>query len=297
MGVIAGGAACLQLLQSQLSCFVWAWLTLQKVHGGFTRCVISDYVGCVFFSTANHQCSLSSGGLITSQIWLTELCTTYDFYVTTEYCNDSRVLMSLQQGRIAEAETAARRLWGKAKLETALADLKESNSDAGASEDAGWGDLFSRRYRKGTRRLLAPLQKYLFTVFFVVSYFWRTNLQNLPAFAYLVAIWCVCLGTVVGVGMSLFLFQQFAGINAVVYFSTNVFRSAGIASDVAASALVGAANVIGTISHLTSNSCTNYCCGIQIYLSFATFRSLIESQACLPIEQRISHSNPYKSQV
>ncbi len=190
--------------------------------------------------------------------------------MTTEYCNDSRVLTSLQQGRIAEAETAARRLWGKAKLETALADLKESNSDAGASEDAGWGDLFSRRYRKGTRRLLASLQKYLFGV---------------------------CLGTVVGVGMSLFLFQQFAGINAVVYFSTNVFRSAGIASDVAASALVGAANVIGTISHLTSNSCTDYCCGIQIYLSFATFCSLIKSQACLPIEQRISHSNPYKSQV
>jgi hypothetical protein len=107
-----------------------------------------------------------------------------------------------KQGRIAEAETSARRLWGTAKLESALADLKESNSDAGASEDAGWGDLFSRRYRK-----------------------------------------------VVGVGMSLFLFQQFAGINAVVYFSTNVFRSAGIASDVAASALVGAANVIGTILH------------------------------------------------
>jgi len=104
-----------------------------------------------------------------------------------------------KQGRIAEAETSARRLWGTAKLESALADLKESNSDAGASEDAGWGDLFSRRYRK-----------------------------------------------VVGVGMSLFLFQQFAGINAVVYFSTNVFRSAGIASDVAASALVGAANVVGT---------------------------------------------------
>jgi len=43
----------------------------------------------------------------------------------------------------------------------------------------------------------------------------------------------------------MFLFQQFAGINAVVYFSTQVFRSAGITSDVAASALVGAANVIG----------------------------------------------------
>lgn len=46
--------------------------------------------------------------------------------------------------------------------------------------------------------------------------------------------------------MALFLFQQFAGINAVVYFSTQVFRSAGITNDVAASALVGAANVAGT---------------------------------------------------
>ncbi len=206
------------------------------------------------------------------------------------------MLTFFQQGRIAEAETAARRLWGKAKLENALADLKESNSDAGASEDAGWGDLFSRRYRKGTRRLLAPLQKYLFTL----SLLSVTSEEQIFRICLHLPIWLqsdVCLGTVVGVGMSLFLFQQFAGINAVVYFSTNVFRSAGIASDVAASALVGAANVIGTISHLTSNSCTNYCCGIQIYLSFATFCSSIKSQACLPIEQRISHSNPYKSQV
>ncbi|KAF5457468.1 hypothetical protein F2P56_021568 [Juglans regia] len=51
---------------------------------------------------------------------------------------------------------------------------------------------------------------------------------------------------VVSVGAALFLFQQLAGINAVVYYSTSVFRSAGIASDVAASALVGAANVFGT---------------------------------------------------
>eukprot|EP00249_Psilotum_nudum_P028865 c38842_g1_i1 orf=440-2113(-) len=54
-------------------------------------------------------------------------------------------------------------------------------------------------------------------------------------------------GKVVSVGAALFLFQQFAGINAVVYYSTSVFRSAGIASDVAASALVGAANVLGTM--------------------------------------------------
>lgn len=51
---------------------------------------------------------------------------------------------------------------------------------------------------------------------------------------------------VVSVGAALFLFQQLAGINAVVYYSTSVFRSAGIKSDVAASAFVGAANVFGT---------------------------------------------------
>ncbi|XP_021888322.1 plastidic glucose transporter 4 [Carica papaya] len=51
---------------------------------------------------------------------------------------------------------------------------------------------------------------------------------------------------VVSVGAALFLFQQLAGINAVVYYSTSVFRSAGITSDVAASALVGASNVFGT---------------------------------------------------
>ncbi|KAM7279045.1 hypothetical protein ACFE04_006179 [Oxalis oulophora] len=52
---------------------------------------------------------------------------------------------------------------------------------------------------------------------------------------------------VVSVGLSLFFFQQMAGINAVVYYSTSVFRSAGVTSDVAASALVGAANVFGTV--------------------------------------------------
>jgi hypothetical protein len=60
----------------------------------------------------------------------------------------------------------------------------------------------------------------------------------------------ICHVAVVSVGAALFLFQQLAGINAVVYYSTSVFRSAGIASDVAASALVGAANVFGKFTFL-----------------------------------------------
>ncbi|XP_024402624.1 plastidic glucose transporter 4 isoform X4 [Physcomitrium patens] len=52
---------------------------------------------------------------------------------------------------------------------------------------------------------------------------------------------------VVSTGASLFLIQQLSGINTVVFFSTAVFRGAGIKSDVAASALVGLANVMGSM--------------------------------------------------
>jgi len=103
-----------------------------------------------------------------------------------------------KQGKIVEAESAIKTLWGKGKVEEVMLELRGSSTGS-VEEDAGWFDLFSKRY-------------------------WK----------------------VVSVGAALFLFQQLAGINAVVYYSTSVFRSAGIASDVAASALVSASNVIGT---------------------------------------------------
>jgi len=52
---------------------------------------------------------------------------------------------------------------------------------------------------------------------------------------------------VVGIGMLMFAIQQFAGINAVVYFSSSVFQKVGISSDILASALVAMANVVGTL--------------------------------------------------
>ncbi|KAG5623624.1 hypothetical protein H5410_008842 [Solanum commersonii] len=104
-----------------------------------------------------------------------------------------------QQGRISEAETSIKRLYGKEKVAEVMGDL-EASAQGSSEPDAGWLDLFSSRYRK-----------------------------------------------VVSIGAAMFLLQQLAGINAVVYYSTAVFRSAGITSDVAASALVGAANVFGTM--------------------------------------------------
>lgn len=49
------------------------------------------------------------------------------------------------------------------------------------------------------------------------------------------------------IGMMMFVLQQFSGINAIIYFSTSVFKQAGVASTAIASAVVGAVNVLGTI--------------------------------------------------
>ncbi|XP_039125577.1 plastidic glucose transporter 4 [Dioscorea cayenensis subsp. rotundata] len=103
-----------------------------------------------------------------------------------------------QQGKLTQAEASLRTLYGKERVAEAMQGL-QAGIQGSTEQDAGWFDLFSKRY-----------------------------------------------GKVVSVGAALFLFQQLAGINAVVYYSTSVFRSAGIASDVAASAFVGAANVFGT---------------------------------------------------
>ncbi|XP_078431058.1 plastidic GLC translocator [Wolffia australiana] len=104
-----------------------------------------------------------------------------------------------QQGRVAQAESAVKTLFGTQKFDDVMDGLRAGGSQSSGDLEAGWLELFSKRYRK-----------------------------------------------VVSIGAALFFFQQIAGINAVVYYSTSVFRSAGIASDVAASALVGAANVFGT---------------------------------------------------
>jgi hypothetical protein len=50
---------------------------------------------------------------------------------------------------------------------------------------------------------------------------------------------------VVGIGAVLFILQQFAGINGVLYFSSTTFKEAGIGSDMLASAAVAASNLVG----------------------------------------------------
>ena len=62
----------------------------------------------------------------------------------------------LQQGRISEAETSIKRLYGKEKVAEVMGDL-EASAQGSSEPDAGWLDLFSRRYRKGISLIISIL--------------------------------------------------------------------------------------------------------------------------------------------
>lgn len=53
-----------------------------------------------------------------------------------------------QQGRISEAETSIKRLYGKERVAEVMGDL-EASAQGSSEPDAGWLDLFSSRYWKG----------------------------------------------------------------------------------------------------------------------------------------------------
>jgi len=57
-------------------------------------------------------------------------------------------LFSLQQGKFSQAETAIKKLYGKDRVAEVMLELKAVGQGS-TEQDAGWFDLFSKRYRKG----------------------------------------------------------------------------------------------------------------------------------------------------
>lgn len=57
------------------------------------------------------------------------------------------------------------------------------------------------------------------------------------------------------IGCALFALQQLSGINSVFYFSSSIFKHAGITSEVVASMAVGIANLAGELFA----SCYSFC--------------------------------------
>ncbi|EFJ48518.1 hypothetical protein VOLCADRAFT_104700 [Volvox carteri f. nagariensis] len=124
------------------------------------------------------------------------------------------------QHRDAEAAEAARRLWGPqgpAELDTSRTSAAAAAAAAAAVDGSSPGTAVAQP--GGLALLRGPAARPLL------------------------------------IGVTLFAFQQFAGINALVYFSSSVFRQAGgcggcragVSSDALASAAVGATNVLGTV--------------------------------------------------
>lgn len=66
----------------------------------------------------------------------------------SETCSLKLSKFILQQGRISEAETSIKRLFGKERVAEVMGDL-EAAAQGSSEPDAGWLDLFSSRYWKG----------------------------------------------------------------------------------------------------------------------------------------------------
>ncbi|KAK4391680.1 putative plastidic glucose transporter 2 [Sesamum angolense] len=116
-----------------------------------------------------------------------------------------------KQGRIAEAEAQLERLLGGSHVTAAMVEL--SKTDTGDEMDTiKLTDLLYGRHARGVQKFIG--------------------------FIYLEFLHCF-------IGSTLFALQQLSGINAVFYFSSTVFRRAGVSSNLG-NVLVGIANLIGS---------------------------------------------------
>lgn len=56
----------------------------------------------------------------------------------------------MQQGKVSQAETAIKTLFGKERVAEVMNDFNAA-SQGSSEQEAGWFDLFSSRYWKGIR--------------------------------------------------------------------------------------------------------------------------------------------------
>lgn len=69
---------------------------------------------------------------------------------------------ALQQGKTSQTETAMKKLYGKEKVAELMQDLR-AGGEGSTEPDAGWFDLFSKRYWKGTS--ISPLHLLYFSIY------------------------------------------------------------------------------------------------------------------------------------
>ncbi|KAF9590098.1 hypothetical protein IFM89_030846 [Coptis chinensis] len=93
------------------------------------------------------------------------------------------------------------------------------------------------------------------------------------------------------IGGALFVLQQFAGINGVLYFSSLTFQDVGITNGALASLFVGLANFIGSMFTLNLiDKQGRQALLIQSYLGMAASMFLIVCAISSPLDEQLSHN-------
>ncbi|KAK6118620.1 hypothetical protein DH2020_047612 [Rehmannia glutinosa] len=164
-------------------------------------------------------------------------------------------------GRINDAKEVIRNLWGASKVDKAIEEFQSVIRNDGADLDSSWLELLEEPHSRGGIKVYA---KVLGNVFLAVD-------------------------AVALIGGALFILQQFAGINGVLYFSSLTFRDVGITSSALASLYVGLTNFAGAL-------CASYLMdkqGRQVlligsYLGMAVSMFVISGAISFPIDKEIS---------
>lgn len=144
----------------------------------------------------------------------------------------------MQQGKIAEAEAEFERLLGGSHVKTAIAELHKLDLDRADEPDVvSLSELLYGRHSRGIWLFLFPEKVIADMLCWLLCLF----------VSCIVLCYSLVPFAVVFIGSTLFALQQLSGINAVFYFSSTVFKSAGVPSDLA-NIFVGISNLLGTVA-------------------------------------------------
>ncbi|KAG2394314.1 plastidic glucose transporter [Vigna angularis] len=147
-------------------------------------------------------------------------------------------------GRINDAKTIIRELWGESKIDSAIEEFQSVCNNDGCDSDSRWSEILEEPHSR-----------------------------------------------VAFIGGALFVLQQFAGINGVLYFSSLTFQEVGVESSAVASLFVGLTNFAGAV-------CALYLIDregrqkllIGSYLGMAISMFLVSSAIFCPLDEQLSNN-------
>ncbi|CAI5515927.1 unnamed protein product [Closterium sp. Naga37s-1] len=149
-------------------------------------------------------------------------------------------LPTLQHGKWAEAEAAVTQLLGEAKVKETMDDLHHSFGGGGSrGHGAGWESGAKGESKEGK----GEQQGRVYAVLGEGEKGKGVAVAGKGEEEGLVKEW----GPVVTIGATLFALQQLSGINAVFFFSSHLFKSAGIQSGAMASVAMGTLNLVASL--------------------------------------------------